>query len=89
MQIGNEPRLTITLTEKGERARMMIVPKEAEMLLRVYLAHEELKAVDRNIEPRPGHRDRVLFVSACAARRCRRTSTWVRSGASHARPCTT
>lgn len=63
VQIGNEARLTVRFTEKGEKARIMPLPKEAEMLLRVYLGHEDLKAVDREIEPKPGQRDRVLFVS--------------------------
>jgi integrase/recombinase XerD len=62
-QIGKEARMTVTFTEKGNKARTMPVPREAEMLLRVYLGHEELKAIDREIEPKPGQRDRVLFVS--------------------------
>jgi len=62
-QIGKEARMTVTFVEKGDKARMLPVPREAEMLLRVYLGHEDLKAVDREIEPRPGQHDRVLFVS--------------------------
>jgi integrase/recombinase XerD len=62
-QIGKETRMTVTFTEKGNRARTIPVPREAEMLLRVYLGHEDLKAIDREIEPKPGQRDRVLFVS--------------------------
>jgi integrase/recombinase XerD len=63
VQIGNEVRLTVRFTEKGNKTRMMPVPKEAEMLLHVYLGHEGLKAIDRDIEPKPGQPDRVLFVS--------------------------
>jgi integrase/recombinase XerD len=63
VQIGNQARMTVTFTEKGNKARMMPIPREAEMLLRVYLGHEQLKSIDRDIEPKPGQRDRVLFVS--------------------------
>jgi integrase/recombinase XerD len=62
-QIGKETRMTVTFTEKGGRSRTLPVPREAEMLLRVYLGHEELKMIDREIEPKPGQPDRVLFVS--------------------------
>lgn len=65
-EIERQPRLVVRVTEKGDKARMLPVPREAEMLLRVYLAHEELAQVDRNIEVKRGKAtvaDRVLFVS--------------------------
>jgi integrase/recombinase XerD len=62
-QIGKETRMVVTFIEKGNRSRTLPVPREAEMLLRVYLGHEELKAIDRAIEPKPGQHDQVLFVS--------------------------
>jgi integrase/recombinase XerD len=62
-QIGNEARLTVTFTEKGERHALDgRAEGSADAAARVP-GHEELKAIDRNIEPRPGQRDRVLFVS--------------------------
>lgn len=64
--LGNVQRMTLRLREKGERERRVPLPREAEMLVRVYLGHEELKAIDRDIEIKEGNgvrRDRVLFVS--------------------------
>jgi site-specific recombinase XerD len=66
MKIGGVARLAVTFIEKGERTRLVPLPKEAEMLLRVYMAHEDLKAIDREIDVKDGNatrRDRVLFVS--------------------------
>jgi site-specific recombinase XerD len=55
-------RLVVRVTEKGERERILPVPREAEMLLRVYLDHEGLKGYDRAIEV-DGKTDAVLFVN--------------------------
>ncbi len=71
IRVGNQDRLAVVLKEKGEKSRMVPVPKEADMLLRVYLGHEELKAIDRDIEVKDGqgtHPDRVLFVSVRSTR---------------------
>ncbi|MGE4241763.1 MAG: tyrosine-type recombinase/integrase [Ramlibacter sp.] len=65
-QLGGEVRLAIRFTEKGGRTRLIPMPKEAEMLVRVYLGHEDLKAIDREIlvkEAGNTRRDHVLFVS--------------------------
>lgn len=66
VQLGGKARMAVRLREKGERMRVVPLPKETEMLLRVYLGHDELKAIDRDIEVKDGNstrRDRVLFVS--------------------------
>lgn len=71
MKIDDEPRLTVRLREKGNKERIMPVPRDAEMLLRVYLAHDDLAGVDRNVEVRKGASmvtDRVLFVSVRSTR---------------------
>ncbi len=71
VQIDKAARLVIRLTEKGNKTRILPVPKEAEMLLRVYLAHEDLALVDRNTEVKQGkgvRTDRVLFVSVRSTR---------------------
>lgn len=68
VEVGGKPRLAILLHEKGDKERLVPVPREAEMVLRVYLGHEQLAAVDRDIEPKPGKRDRVLFVSVRSTR---------------------
>lgn len=68
IELECQPRLTIRVTEKGNRERMMPVPREAEMLLRVYLGHEELADVDRTIKGRNGRDDKVLFVSVRSTR---------------------
>ncbi|CAM8627640.1 XerD Site-specific recombinase XerD [Comamonadaceae bacterium] len=61
--IEGMPRLAIRTTEKGDKTRLVPVPREAEMLLRVYLGHEDLAAIDRTVTNRRGHADKVLFVS--------------------------
>ena len=50
MQIGSDQRLAVVFKEKGSKSRMVPLPKEAEMLLRVYLGHEELQAIARDME---------------------------------------
>ncbi|MDH4450818.1 MAG: tyrosine-type recombinase/integrase [Rhodoferax sp.] len=61
--IEGMPRLAIRTTEKGDKSRLVPVPREAEMLLRVYLGHEDLASIDRTVTNRRGHPDKVLFVS--------------------------
>lgn len=68
MEIECQPRLTIRTTEKGNRERRMPVPHEAAMLLKVYLEHEDLAAIDRSIPARGGQDDKVLFVSVRSTR---------------------
>lgn len=63
MDLGGKLRMVVRLTEKGEKQRDLPVPREAEMLLRVYLDHEELKGFDRDVVDRRGHPDKVLFVN--------------------------
>lgn len=63
MEIECVPRLTIRVTEKGNRERIMPVPREAEAVLRVYLGHEELASIDRSFKGKGGRMDKVLFVS--------------------------
>lgn len=62
VEVDGKTRLVIRVTEKGEKERMLPVPREAEMLLRIYLDHEELKPFDRNVVDRQGRPDKVLFV---------------------------
>lgn len=54
-----EPRLLLRTTEKGDKTRQLPVPRETEMLLRVYLEHPELQAIDTLLPDG----DHVLFVS--------------------------
>jgi site-specific recombinase XerD len=63
MELECTVRLTIRVTEKGERERIMPVPREAEALLRVYLGHEELSRIDRSFKGKGGRTDKVLFVT--------------------------
>lgn len=60
---GRDVRMVVRVMEKGGKERLVPVPKEADALLRVYLAHEELAAIDRNVTNRRGRPDRVLFVN--------------------------
>lgn len=52
-------RLSIRITEKGGRERMVPVANEAAMLLRAYLGHDELSAIPRLLQGG----DAVLFVT--------------------------
>lgn len=64
VQVDKRPRLVLKVLEKGNKERLMPVPREAEMLVRVYLEHEEMKAIDRDVPTKDGMpQDRVLFVS--------------------------
>jgi integrase/recombinase XerD len=64
MQIGTQVRMALRVTEKGKKERLLPVPREAEMLLRVYLEHEDMADVDRDLPALHGRApDRVLFVS--------------------------
>ncbi len=57
--IDGKVRLILKVTEKGSKERRLPVPPEADMLLRLYMAHEELKSIDRLL----ASGDQVLFVS--------------------------
>lgn len=51
--------LVLRVTEKGEKERMLPVPREAALLLRAYLGHPDLAEIDRALTSG----DSVLFVS--------------------------
>lgn len=59
-ELDGKPRLSLRVVEKGEKERLLPVPREAEMLVRTYLDHEQLATYDRLL---PSGR-RVLFVNA-------------------------
>lgn len=63
LMIDGQPRMALRTLEKGQRTRLVPVPREAEMLLRVYLGHEDLAKVDRAVKGHTGYPDKVLFVS--------------------------
>lgn len=62
-QIDGVTRLVLRVTEKGGRERELPLPREAEMLVRVYLDHDELQGLDRNVVDERGRPARVLFVN--------------------------
>lgn len=57
--IDGEPRMMINATEKGGKDRRLPVPREADLMLRLYLEHPDLKAIDRSLP----NGDQVMFVS--------------------------
>lgn len=63
VSLDGRERLVLRVTEKGDKQRLLPVPREAEAVLRVYLGHEDLAAIDRSIVNRKGHQDKVLFVN--------------------------
>ncbi len=52
-------RLAIVVTEKGKKERQIPIPLEAQIYLRVYIGHPELKHINRTLP----NGDQVLFVS--------------------------
>lgn len=54
-----EIRMLLRVLEKGEKERVVPVPRETDLLLRIYLEHPVLQAIDRIT----GDGDQVLFVS--------------------------
>lgn len=58
-EFRGDRRYILKVLEKGEKERTMPVPREADMVLRLYLEHEDLQAIDRTLE----NGDKVLFVS--------------------------
>jgi len=57
--IDDSERLIIKVLEKGKKERLVPMPSEARLLLRAYLGHPQLKAIDRTLTDG----DKVLFVS--------------------------
>lgn len=57
--VNDQLRLMLRVIEKGNKERVLPVPHEAAMLLRLYMGHEELKGIDRLLPDG----NQVLFVS--------------------------
>lgn len=58
-EVDGKARLILKVKEKGDKERRLPVPVEADMMLRLYMAHDDLAAIDRTLEDG----DQVLFVS--------------------------
>jgi integrase/recombinase XerD len=58
-EFKGDRRYVLKVNEKGDKERTMPVPREVDMVLRLYLEHEDLKTIDRVLP----NGDRVLFVS--------------------------
>jgi len=61
--LNGRSRMYLRVTEKGDRQRLLPLPREAEAILLVYLGHEDLADIDRETVNRQGRPDKVLFVS--------------------------
>lgn len=59
VELNGEPRMIIKVREKGEKERLLPIPKEADLLLRLYLEHPDLKEINRTL----ADGNQVLFVS--------------------------
>lgn len=57
--LDGKPRLFLNVIEKGNKERKLPIPVEADMMLRLYMGHEELQHIDRALPDG----DQVLFVS--------------------------
>jgi integrase/recombinase XerD len=62
-EIEGKPRVVLRTTEKGAKTREVPLPREAEMMIRVYLDDAELQALDRAVVDAKGRPDKVLFVN--------------------------
>lgn len=58
-ELGGREDLVIRVVEKGSKERLMPAPREVALLLRAYLGHPDLAAINRTLEDG----DRVLFVT--------------------------
>jgi len=58
-KVEGQEWLIIRVLEKGGKERLLPVPHEARLILRAYLAHPELKQIDRTLP----NGEKVLFVS--------------------------
>ena len=61
--ISNEPRLLVKVREKGGREQIKLLPREADLAVRMYLESPELAAIDRVIRDGVEKGDKVVFVS--------------------------
>jgi integrase/recombinase XerD len=59
-EVDGRPRIMLKVREKGNKERNIPVPAEADMLLRLYLDHPDMKEINRRLPDG----DQVLFVSA-------------------------
>jgi site-specific recombinase XerD len=48
--LDGKERMIIRVTEKGDKQRLVPVPDDTEYLIRAYLGHPDLKALDRTLE---------------------------------------
>jgi integrase/recombinase XerD len=58
-ELDGQVRMLLKVREKGDKERKLPVPVEADLMLRLYLEHPDLKEIDRTLP----NGDRVLFVS--------------------------
>lgn len=57
--IDGRDRIIIVVREKGDKERRLPIPPDADLMLRLYLDHPDLKEIDRTLPDG----DRVLFIS--------------------------
>lgn len=58
-EVDGKQRMALKVREKGNKERLVPVPAEADLLLRMYLEHPDLKEINRAIDGD----DKVVFVS--------------------------
>jgi len=58
-EVGGKVRMIIKVKEKGDKERRLPIPPEADLLLRLYLEHPDLKDIPRALP----NGDQVLFVT--------------------------
>lgn len=58
-ELDGKVRLNLKVREKGSKERIVPIPIQADMLLRIYMSHEALSGIDRALDDG----DQVLFVS--------------------------
>lgn len=60
--VNQQARLLVKVRTKGDKEEMKLLPQQADLVVRMYLEHPDLAAIDRVISDGPRRGDKVVFV---------------------------
>jgi len=61
-RIAGEPRVLVRIRTKGDQEEIKILPQQADLVVRMYLAHPQMQAIDRTIKSGRFKGDKVVFI---------------------------
>lgn len=61
-QISGQPRVLLRVRTKGDQEEIKILPQQADLVVRMYLAHPQMQAIDRAIQGGRFDGDKVVFI---------------------------